>query len=45
MGNVSYRTGCRKLYFDAASERFRDDEANRFLKPAYRRNYRIPDAV
>jgi predicted dehydrogenase len=46
MGNVSYRVGCRKLYFDSASERFTgSEEANRFLKPAYRKNYRVPEAV
>jgi predicted dehydrogenase len=46
LGNVSYRVGCKKLYFDAVLERFIDhEEANRFLKPAYRKNYRIPDSV
>jgi GFO/IDH/MocA oxidoreductase family protein len=46
LGNVSYRTGCRKLQFDPVQERFTgDEEANRFLRPAYRKNYRITDAV
>ncbi len=46
LGNISYRVGCKKLHFDSASERFIDsEEANRFLKPAYRKNYRIPDSV
>ncbi len=46
LGNISYRVGCNKLYFDAANERFTgSEEANRFLKPAFRKNYRIPDSI
>jgi predicted dehydrogenase len=46
MGNISYRVGCRKLHFDAATETFPGSpEANRFLKPAYRDKYRVPDTV
>jgi hypothetical protein len=46
LGNISYRIGCKRLYFDALLERFIDhEEANRFSKPACRKNYRIPDPV
>jgi hypothetical protein len=32
--------------FDGATERFTNsDDANALLKPAYRKHYRIPDAV
>ena len=46
LANVSYRTGQKQLYFDAANERFTNsEEANQFLKPAYRKNYRVPENV
>jgi predicted dehydrogenase len=46
MANLSYRVGQRHLHFDATTERFTDsEEANRFLKPAYREHYRLPDNV
>jgi predicted dehydrogenase len=46
LGNISYRVGCKKLHFDATRERFTDsDEANGFLKPAFRKQYRIPESV
>ena len=46
LANVSYRVGNRQLWFDGGSERFTNsDEANALLKPAYRKNYRIPDQV
>jgi len=46
LANVAYRSGNRLLNFNAASETFGGDEAaNRFLKPEYRKQYRIPDTV
>ncbi len=41
LANIAFRTG-RRLYWDDARERFRDDgEANRYLKRKYRRPYRL----
>jgi hypothetical protein len=38
--------GKKQLYFENETERFTNsDEANALLKPAYRKNYRIPDQV
>lgn len=46
MGNIAYRTGNRKLVFDAKAERFvDDDDANRYLKRTYREPYTIPEEV
>lgn len=46
LANISYRTGQKLLPFDGAAERFTDSaEANQFLKPAYRKHYRVPDSV
>jgi len=46
LANLSYRVGNRQLLFDAQTERFtNNEEANKLLKPAYRKHYRIPDAV
>lgn len=46
LANTSYRVGQKQLMFDGASERFTNSEAaNQLLKPAYRKHYRIPDAV
>ncbi len=46
LGNISYRVGCRKLRFDAATETFvGDEEANRLLKREFRAPYAIPDEV
>jgi predicted dehydrogenase len=46
MANTSYRVGQKQLMFDGATERFtNNDDANALLKPAYRKHYRIPDAV
>jgi hypothetical protein len=33
------------LPFDGAKEQFLDAAANAYLKPAYRKQYRIPDVV
>ena len=46
LANVSYRVGEKQLYFDAAAERFTNsDTANHFLRPAYRKDYRVPEVV
>jgi predicted dehydrogenase len=46
LGAIAYRAGEKLLYYDAQAERFTNDEAaNRFLKPAFRKHYRIPDQV
>jgi len=46
LANISYRTGQTLLHFDGTTERFtNNDAANQFLKPAYRKHYRVPDAV
>lgn len=46
MANTAYRVGNRQLLFDRQAERFTNSPpANLLLKPAYRKNYRIPDQV
>ena len=45
LGNISYRLGNRQLYFDREKESFSDNEANKYLKPSFRDNYRIPEIV
>jgi predicted dehydrogenase len=46
LGNVACRTGNQRLLFDAKAEKFIDnDQANKFLRPAYRKQYRVPDEV
>ncbi len=45
LGNTAYRVGKRQLAFDGSTERFSDAAANALLKPAYRKQYRIPDEV
>jgi predicted dehydrogenase len=46
LGNLSYRVGQKQLEYDAQAERFSNsDQANQLLKPAYRKNYRVPDSV
>jgi GFO/IDH/MocA oxidoreductase family protein len=46
LANAAYRAGARSLQFDPRTESFLDhDGANHFLKPAYRKNYRVPEAV
>jgi len=45
-GNLACRTGNQRLVFDPKTETFvGNDAANRFLKPAYRKEYRVPDEV
>ena len=46
LANLSYRVGNKQWLFDAKTERFTNsEEANRLLKPAYRKDYRIPEQV
>jgi predicted dehydrogenase len=45
LGNAAYRTGNRLLGFDGNTEQFSDRAANAYLKPAYRKQFRIPDSV
>ena len=46
LANLAYRTGNQRLEFDADTEMFvNNDLANDYLKPAYRKHYRIPDEV
>ena len=46
LGNISHRIGNKLLYFDAKTETFPDNpDANKLLKPEYRKHYRIPDEV
>jgi len=45
LGNISYRLGNRHLCFNREKERFSDNEANKYLKPSFRDNYRIPEIV
>jgi hypothetical protein len=45
LGNVAYRTGNRLLGFDGNTEQFLDSVANPYLKPAYRKQFRIPESV
>jgi len=44
--NIAYRTGNQRLVFDAKTETFVDNrEANKLLRPKYRKHYRIEDEV
>lgn len=46
IANISYRLGNRKLRFDAATEKFiGDEEADRYLKRAYREPWVIKEQV
>jgi len=46
LGNIAYRVGNRKLWFDADRERFvADEQANALLKRQYRRGYELADTV
>ena len=40
LGNISYRLG-RSLEFDPGTERFKDDEANKYLKREYRKGFSL----
>ena len=46
LANAAYRAGIRSLEFDPSSETFKNcDAASRFLKPHYREDFRVPEAV
>ena len=46
LANLAHRVGNKLLLFDAKTETFaNNDDANKLLKPAYRKHYRIPDEV
>ncbi len=46
LGNVSLRVGNKQLLFDGKTERFTNcDEANKLLKPQYRKGYVLPEKV
>ena len=46
MANISYRVGNRKLAFDPKTETFTNcDEANQYLKRAYRDGWAVPENV
>jgi predicted dehydrogenase len=42
IGNISYRLG-RSLEFDPKTERFKDREANKYLKREYRKGFEVPE--
>jgi predicted dehydrogenase len=45
-GNIATRTGNQRLVFDPKTETFvGNDAANKFLKPAYRKAFQVPDEV
>lgn len=41
MGNIAYRTG-KKIYWDAAANKFTDEEANKYLAAEYHNGYSLP---
>jgi predicted dehydrogenase len=41
LGNIAYRLG-RSLEFDPATERFKDAEANQYIKRDYRKGFEVP---
>lgn len=41
MGNIAYRTG-KRIHWDQTQGKFREEEANRFLKLTYRDPWRLP---
>jgi len=46
MGNIAYRVGNRKLWFDSEKERFIDDaEAKELVKRQYRDKYKVPEQI
>jgi predicted dehydrogenase len=44
LGNIAYRLG-RSLDFDPKTERFKDAEANNFLKREYRKGFEVPQCA
>jgi len=46
MGNIANRVGNKQLFFDGKTERFlNNDDANKLLKPTYRKPFYIPEQV
>ncbi len=46
LANVAYRVGNKQLLFDGKTERFlNSDDANKLLKPTYRKPFYIPEQV
>jgi hypothetical protein len=41
MGNIAFRMG-KKIYWDAASNRFTEEEANKYLAAEYHNGYTLP---
>lgn len=41
MGNIAFKTG-KKVYWDVANNRFKEEEANKFLAAQYHNGYNIP---
>ena len=44
LGNIAYRLG-RSLEFDPGTERFKDKEANSYLKREYRKGFEVPQCA
>ena len=46
MGNIAHRVGNKKLWFDAKTERFiNNNDANKLIKRSYRKKYEVPEQV
>ena len=45
MGNIAHRVGNVALTYDPKANQFDNPEANKLLKPPYRKGYEIPDEV
>jgi predicted dehydrogenase len=45
LANLSYRVGNKQLLFDSDREQTDNKAANHLLKPAYRKQYRMPEQV
>jgi predicted dehydrogenase len=45
MGNIAHRAGNVSLRYDADTGRFDSDDANRLIKPTYRKGYEVPERV
>lgn len=45
MANVAHRVGNKKLWFDAAQERFDNSDANALLGRNYRPGFKVPEEV
>jgi len=45
MGNIAHRAGNVSLRCDADTGRFDNEDANRLIKPTYRKGYEVPERV